>query len=611
MYNIFKGEAKTLSSGRRLACQMKSFLKGKKCISKYATAFLAGGFSAWVYLDSKRELKSDLFRRIGNSYKVGCTSQNNFSKNFHQSLLTQNSTFQFEKDNYVELIGDQGPVKNVDLGSKGGSAKVSISAIQVNANNPIEDRLLIQRMKLNLPNGESKDFVISAVIDGHGGWQVAEYIQNNFVRIFQKELNRYMASLKKEEKVDENNKVSHTNETDVIAGLLHSLKRTYYTIDEELRSKLEVAYNLGFSKLASVGACITVSIITEDVVLTANSGDCLSIYCNENGIWLPLNEQLSAMNPQEQKRLEEIHKHEKDSLIQCKQILYEKFLMGLYTIPRYKGCYIKGILQPSRAIGDFRLKSMDFNYNWEKDLSTEKLMPTFSYVLNDLGDEKTEKEGYREKEEPNEDKFPYSYDLINGNKAINMKRDSCRYFVKNPLSFPYVRSEPMLHLLFYNSLNKHLNSTNNTNVERISQNEYSLTPLHTNSSLKVEYITPEYKHLPMSEYSNSNEFLKDFTLSKMRNAYSCIQSPIDLSKKSFFVLGTDGVWDFLTPKDVTSIVLNSKSTEDGVRKILKKVLNNAGVNSIEQLKSIPKKRKVFDDTSIILIEITPNKQDSN
>ncbi|KAH8585031.1 pp2c phosphatase 2 C [Cryptosporidium sp. chipmunk genotype I] len=608
---MFRDKVRSFSSRRRLACQIRSFLKSRKCISGCATAFLAGGLSAWLYLDSRKEPESYLFSRLKSFYRVGCASQVSSNKSFHQNMLNQNLVFKTEKTNYVELIGGQGPVKSIDLGSKEVSAKISISAIQVNANNPIEDRLLIQRMRLNLPSGESKDFVISAVIDGHGGWQVAEYVQNNFIRIFQKELGQYMASLTREGNANKGNPVIQTNETDIIAGLLYSLKKTYYILDEELKNKLEVAYNLGFSKLASVGACTTVSIITEDAILTANSGDCLSVYCNENGIWIPLNEQLSAMNPQEQRRLEEVHKHEKDSLIQCKQIIYEKFLMGLYTIPKYKGCYVKGILQPSRAIGDFRLKSMDFNYNWEKDLSTEKLLPTFSFVLKDKESEKSEKEQYQEKEDLNEDEFPYSYDLINGNKSINMRRDSYRYFVKNPLSFPYVRSEPMLHLFFYKSLNKNLSSTDNTAVEKISQNEYSLTPVHTNSSLKVEYITPEYKHLPISDYSSSNEFVRDFTLSKMKNAYSYIQNPIDSSKKSFLVLGTDGVWDFLTPKDVTNIILNSKSVNDGVRRILKKVLNNAGIDSIEKLKSLPKKRKVFDDTSIILVEITPNKQNGS
>lgn len=609
--NMFRDEVRTFSSGRRFACQMKSFLKNRRCISGCATAFLAGGLSAWLYLDSREKPESYFFNKLKSSYKVGCASQETSNKLFHQKILNQNLSLKTEKPNYVELIGEQGPIKSMVLGSEGTSAMISISAIQVNANNPIEDRLLIQRMRLNLPGGENKDFVISAVIDGHGGWQVAEYVQNNFIRIFQKELSQYMSSLVREGSANESNQISQINKTDIIAGLFYSLKKTYYILDEELKSKLEVAYNLGFSKLASVGACTTVSIITEDAILTANSGDCLSVYCNENGIWLPLNEQLSAMNPQEQKRLEEIHKHEKDNLIQCKQILHEKFLMGLYTIPKYRGCYVKGILQPSRAIGDFRLKSMDFNYNWEKDLSTEKLLPTFSYVLKDKESEQSKKEQHREKEDLNEDEFPYSYDLINGNNSINMRRDSYRYFVKNPLSFPYVKSEPMLHLFFYNSLNNNLSSTDNTSVEKISPNEYSLTPVHTNSSLKVEYITPEYKHLPISEYSNSNEFIRDFTLSKIRNAYSYIQNPMNSSKKSFLVLGTDGVWDFLTPKDVTNVILNSKSVEDGVRRILKKVLNNAGINSIEKLKSLPKKRKVFDDTSIVLAEITPNKHDNN
>ncbi|KAJ1611567.1 protein phosphatase 2C [Cryptosporidium canis] len=548
---------------------MRSFLKGKRCIPGYTTALLAGGLSLWFYLDSTRESKCSLFERLRSSYRVGCTSQSPAKRDFGKGFTGHDTLIKSKNVNYVELIGDQGPVKSVDLGAKGGPATVSVSAIQVNANNPIEDRLLIQRMKMNLPGGESKDFVISAVIDGHGGWQVAEYVQNNFTRIFQKELNEYISSL---EKLRDAKSAPQTSETDIIAGLFYSLKRTYYTLDEELKSKLEVAYNLGFSKVAAVGACITVSIVTEDAILTANSGDCLSVYCNDSGVWLPMNEQLSAMNPQEQKRLEEIHKHEKDNLIQCKQILYDKLLMGLYTIPRYRGCYVKGILQPSRAIGDFRLKSMDFNYNWEKDLSTEKLMPTFSYVLEEEKSESSEKKDLLSDEEDS----PYSYDLINGDKSINMKRDSHRHFVKNPISFPYVRSEPMLHLLFYNSLNKQLSPTANTSVEKVTQNEYSLTPKHTNSSFKIECVTPEFKYLPLSEHSSSNEFVKDFAISKLRNMCSYFQSSIDPSKKSFLLLGTDGVWDFLTPKDASRIVLSSRSTEEGVKLVLKKVLQNAG-----------------------------------
>lgn len=551
-----------------------------------------------LYMGSRKESRSCLFDRFKGSYRVGCASQTSEGRGPGRSLasLHPDTTLRPKSVGYdVELVGDQGPVKDVGLGSRGESAKISVSAIQVNANNPIEDRLLIQQMRMHLPGGGSKDFLLTAVIDGHGGWQVAEYVQTNFTRIFQRELSQYVSSLEKKEGCkDDHHRESGSDvaETDLIAGLFYSLRKTYYLLDEELRAKLEVAYSLGFSKLASVGACITVSVVTEDAILTANSGDCLSVYCNENGVWLPMNEQLSAMNPQEQKRLEEAHKHEKDSLIQCKQVLQDKFLMGLYTVPRYKGCYVKGILQPSRAIGDFRLKSMDFNYNWEKDLSTERLMPTFSYVLQDG------------------ESSPYSYNLVNGDKAISLKRDSRRYFVKNPLSFPYVRSEPMLHLLFYNSANKRLSSTSNTSVEMISPREYCLTPAHTNSSLRIECVTPEYRYLPLSEHVSSNEFFKDFTLSKLRNAYSYFQGSLDPSKRSFLVLGTDGVWDFLTPKDAASIILSSKSPEDGTRKILKKVLNSAGVNSVEQLNSLAKKRKVFDDTSIILAEITPGNHSS-
>ncbi|KAH8738649.1 pp2c [Cryptosporidium ryanae] len=570
-------------------------MEGNSKSAAMITTFLGGGIltSTLFNRNDHIEFKGNTFK---NYFYVHCSSKtddfnsiSNLKKGKYKSSLNNNeiieNTLSVSKD--VVIIGNQGPVSNMVLNGTDASSKISISAIQVNANNPIEDRMIIQRMGVKLGDTNNQEFVLSAVIDGHGGWQVAEYVQKNFVGIFRDELNTTIELMKR------NNTDNVISELDIKSAMLYSLRKTYLRLDDELKNILETPYNLGFSKLASVGACVTVSIITEDAILTANSGDCLSVYCSEDGMCIPMNEQLSAMNPVEQKRLEEEHIHDKDNLIQCKEVIQGKYLMGLYSLPIYKSCYVKGILQPSRAIGDFRLKYMDFNYNWEKDMSSDKLLNTFSYILGDKNiDSKS-------------DNPPYSYDLINGDNSMALKKDEKRYYVKNPLSFPYVKQEPMLHMYYYNSNKKEILSSRLTDVEKISPNKLILTPnyLKNGQKINVEYISPEYICTNITECNDSVEFLKDYIYSKIRNFSSYLQNNINSSKKSFLVLGTDGVWDFLRPKDVRNILFNSNSVQNGAENIIKSVLHNAGVSDIEKLKSLPKKRKVFDDTSVILIEI--------
>ncbi|KAH7649694.1 pp2c phosphatase 2 C transmembrane domain near N-terminus [Cryptosporidium bovis] len=596
MRNIFKNIGNNLFIKKKILYRLCSFInEGNNKSAMATTALLGGGIIAFALSNHNDYIK---FRRntFGKYFRAQCSSKVGSHNSIpsvktskYDSSLENNKTREnpFNTTKNVSIIGNQGPISNLILNKHSNSPKISISAIQVNANNPIEDRMIIQRMGIKLCNDKDQEFVLSAVIDGHGGWQVAEYVQKNFVSIFIDELNNTIELLKKN---DTNGDIS---ELDIKAAMLYSLRKTYEQLDENLRNILETPYNLGFSKLASVGACVTASIITDDAILTANSGDCLSLYCSEDGMCVPMNEQLSAMNPTEQKRLEEEHIHDKDNLIQCKEIIQGKYLLGLYSLPIYKSCYVKGILQPSRAIGDFRLKHMDFNYNWEKDMSSDKLMNTFSYVL---GERNSDNKG---------DGQPYSYDFINGDDSIALKKDEKRHYVKNPLSFPYVKYEPMLHIYYYNSDKKAILSSKFTDVESISSNKLALTPSYIKNGQKinVEYILPEYKCPNITEYNDSIEFIKDYIYSKWKNASSYFQEKIDGSKKSFLILGTDGVWDFLRPKDVSNILFKSNSVQNGVENIIKNVLQSAGVSDIEKLKSLPKKRKVFDDTSVILIEI--------
>ncbi|KAL7066443.1 hypothetical protein ACR3K2_31140 [Cryptosporidium serpentis] len=622
-----------------LCSRFHRLYKKNQNIKTFSLIFIFGGTSLfWIYknLNANNCIRNKYFKAL-------CASNNNEKsedKKIINLLLNKDKEHKFN----VEFVGAQGPFDNDEFCKT--LPVLSAKAIQINANDPIEDRLIIQRMKLTLPNGKFKEFVVAAAIDGHGGWQIAEYVQQNFLHVFQNELYDYMDQLLGNKNFD----FEELNETDFIACLSVCLRRSYMILNDDIKRILEPVYNMGFSRLASIGACLTVSIVTDFGILTANSGDCLAVFCNKTGLWLPMNEQLSAMNPTEQKRLEKIHPNEIDDLIICKKIWKEKYLLGLLSELKYKGCYVKGILQPSRAIGDFRLKDMDFNYNWDKDLSSSKLTSVFSYILKKLENETKDENNIQSTSNINDtnninvnqtilsgvhkptlddckvisgnnsdskeisNSCPYSYDLINGSNSIHMNRLDDRFYVKNPQSFPYVRTEPMLHLFLYNQeLTKKLESTTNTQINEISNKNYELISNIQNNKtdhiLSINIIQSEYLNPPLSECNSTGEYIKEYALSKLKNIYSPTLSYIDSDngneqgKSSYLILGTDGLWDFLTPKDTMDIVTKSKDIQKSIENLIKEVFKKAGIKSLKDLKSIKKKRKVFDDTSVILLKI--------
>lgn len=63
--------------------------------------------------------------------------------------------------------------------------------------------------------------------------------------------------------------------------------------------------------------------------------------------YVEINRFLNADNPDEQKRLKQTYPDESD-IVFCKR-------------PDNTSCYVKGRLQPTRSIGDLRLKLKEFN----------------------------------------------------------------------------------------------------------------------------------------------------------------------------------------------------------------------------------------------------------
>lgn len=101
---------------------------------------------------------------------------------------------------------------------------------------------------------------------------------------------------------------------------------------------------LGFGRAARAGSCALVSVVHGGKLYCGNAGDSLGIVVEEASPmgYTPINRFLNADNPEEQKRLSESFPQEEDIFI-CKR-------------PNNTSCYVKGRLQPTRSIGDLRLK---------------------------------------------------------------------------------------------------------------------------------------------------------------------------------------------------------------------------------------------------------------
>lgn len=105
-----------------------------------------------------------------------------------------------------------------------------------------------------------------------------------------------------------------------------------------------MSYKYGFGRAARAGSCALVCVVYNNKVYCGNAGDSLGLLITEDNPmgYTELNRELNANLPEEQARLKALFPNEEDIVI-CKK-------------ENNKSCYVKGRLQPSRTIGDFRLK---------------------------------------------------------------------------------------------------------------------------------------------------------------------------------------------------------------------------------------------------------------
>ncbi|CCI44376.1 unnamed protein product [Albugo candida] len=198
------------------------------------------------------------------------------------------------------------------------------------ANSPIEDRSIVK----SYSNGD----LFAGVFDGHGGWQVSNYLHRQLIESVRQRVNQ------------------NATTCDPLLGsqknISEMLQDAFVQLDRDLAAQVQPAFNLGFGAVGRCGACALLVYIHDNVLSVANAGDtrCVLGSRKENGgtpalTAIALSNDHNAMSANEQEKLRREHPGE----------------ANVYKCRRSDSCYVKGALQPTRAFGDFTLKLSEFN----------------------------------------------------------------------------------------------------------------------------------------------------------------------------------------------------------------------------------------------------------
>lgn len=205
-------------------------------------------------------------------------------------------------------------------------------ALQINANTPVEDKYILNNIKLN----DKKGFFL-AVFDGHGGDIISEYAKEHLMKYFLSSYKIQPDCLKEEEKI-----------TKAIQLSFHQIEKELYKLSYE-------RYVRGEGRLATVGSCALVGIVYDNKLYLANLGDSKARMFSvkeKNKTEKYTDYDITKVSTVYNAR----KKFEQERLI--KEFPDEK---NIYMCVSPKACYVKGRLQPTRSLGDFHLKFAEFN----------------------------------------------------------------------------------------------------------------------------------------------------------------------------------------------------------------------------------------------------------
>ena len=187
------------------------------------------------------------------------------------------------------------------------------------ANSPIEDRVSAHT---------TSHGVLASVFDGHGGWQVSNYLHHHIAPAFKASYERTTGSDKQR--------------------IAAALRLSYDEMERAVVDMAKQAYYVGFGEVASTGSCAITAVVCSDFFAVANSGDCQAVLVSVKdkvvtGRNLCPNHSSNSLD--EQNRLRAEHPGEKDIVV-CRHA---------------KACYVKQRLMPTRSFGDLDLKWGEFN----------------------------------------------------------------------------------------------------------------------------------------------------------------------------------------------------------------------------------------------------------
>ena len=219
--------------------------------------------------------------------------------------------------------------------------KDSIFGLQLGSNNPIEDSFFIQN--ITLLNNEG---LLFAIFDGHGGDQLSKYANLLLFPYFLEAFNVNIF-------IQDFNK-----------RIMTSLNQSFDRIENEF---LKISFYESMKKnyiYSHVGSCALAGIIINKKIFIANLGDSkarlffLKEKDNKNDkIDKPLKYEVKKVS-----KTFNIRKKSEQNRMK-KEFPKDKDIIKCYG---HKVCYVKGLLQPTKSLGDYSLKYLYFNI---KDLN--------------------------------------------------------------------------------------------------------------------------------------------------------------------------------------------------------------------------------------------------
>ena len=207
---------------------------------------------------------------------------------------------------------------------------------QLGANYPCEDTFFIQNITLLNYEG-----IFLSIFDGHGGDKLSKYsnllLYPYFLERFN--MNIFEQSLNKR--------------------IVLSLKQAYEKIEHEF---IKIAFNEKLKNnyaYSQVGTCAISAIIINKKIFVANLGDSKARLFYLNNKYLKTGNSTSEIKIKKLSKVFNIRK-KSEQIIYKKKFPEDKDIIKCYD---HRSCYVKGVLQPTRTLGDYSLKYLYFNLN--------------------------------------------------------------------------------------------------------------------------------------------------------------------------------------------------------------------------------------------------------